>query len=84
MILDRGVQTLRIQLGKTWVRQRDIARIKVGSTVELDRRTDEGMEVYLNGRLIARGEPVVVNGNLGVRVVEVIDPGAVTASAATE
>ena len=76
MGLEAQIPTLRIEIGKTWLWQHDIASLAAGSTVELDARTGGGMDVYLNSRLIARGEPVVVNGRLGVRVLEVIDPVA--------
>jgi len=47
-----------------------------GSVVELDRMVDEPVELYLDGKLIARGEAVVVDGNYGLRVTEIPQPMA--------
>ena len=43
-----------------------------GSVVELDREVDEPVELILDGRVIARGEAVIVDGNYGVRVTEIL------------
>jgi flagellar motor switch protein FliN/FliY len=45
-----------------------------GSIVELDRMVDEPVELYLDGKLIARGEAVIVDGNYGLRVTEIPQP----------
>jgi flagellar motor switch protein FliN/FliY len=47
-----------------------------GSVIELDRMADEPVELYLDGKLIARGEAVVVDGNYGLRVTEIPQPVA--------
>lgn len=64
---------LRIEVGKTWLWAEDVERLAVGSTVELDGQADSDVTVYLNGRLVAKGQPVVVDGNLGIRVQEVVN-----------
>ncbi len=51
---------------------REILELGPGSVVELDRQIQEPVDLLLDGRLIARGEVVVVDGNYGLRVVEVI------------
>jgi len=48
--------------------------LDAGSMVALDRQVQEPVDLLLAGRLIARGEVVVVNGNYGLRVLEVISP----------
>ncbi len=52
----------------------DILGLSSGSIVELDRMVDEPVELYLNGKLIARGEAVIVDGNYGLRVTEIPQP----------
>ena len=53
---------------------REIMELDAGSVVELDRQVQEPVDLLLAGRLIARGEVVVVNGNYGLRVLEVVSP----------
>jgi flagellar motor switch protein FliN len=55
---------------------REILELGTGAVVELDRRVEEPADLLLDGRLIARGEVVVVDGNYGLRVLEVILPRA--------
>jgi flagellar motor switch protein FliN/FliY len=52
----------------------DLLELSSGSIVELDRTVDEPVELYLDGKLIARGEAVVVDGNYGLRVTEIPQP----------
>ena len=54
---------------------RDILQLRSGSVVELDRQTDEPVDLLLDGRIIARGEVVVVDGNYGLRVAEICTRG---------
>ena len=42
--------------------------------IELDRQVDEPVELLLNGKVIARGEAVIVDGNYGLRITEVPQP----------
>lgn len=62
---------LRIEIGRTWIWTEEISRMRVGSTVELEGTEGSDVSVYFNGRLIAKGQPVVVKGNIGVRITEV-------------
>jgi flagellar motor switch protein FliN/FliY len=52
----------------------DLLALSSGSIVELDRTVDEPVELYLDGKLIARGEAVIVDGNYGLRVTEIPQP----------
>ena len=47
----------------------------VGSVVELDRKIGEAIDIYVNNRLVARGEVVVVDDRLGVTMTEIIKDG---------
>jgi flagellar motor switch protein FliN/FliY len=53
---------------------REILELSSGSVVELDRQVQEPADLLLDGKLIARGEVVVVDGSYGLRVIEVISP----------
>ena len=52
----------------------DILKLDQGVLVELDRRADEPVEVFVNGKAFARGEVVVVDGCYAVRITEVLNP----------
>jgi len=74
MFTDR--QTLRVKLGRTWLWPREVGSLAVGSTVELDTRAAEDIEVYLDRCLVARGQAVVVGDNLGVEITEIVRSAA--------
>lgn len=65
-----------LQFGKRQLPLREVLELASGSVVELDRLVDEPVELYLDGKLIARGEAVVVDGNYGLRVTEIPQPVA--------
>ncbi|HLG44461.1 MAG TPA: flagellar motor switch protein FliN [Nitrospirales bacterium] len=72
-ILDIPLQ-LSARLGSTRMIIRDLLQLGQGSVVELDKLAGEPIEVLVNGKLVARGEAVVVNEKLGIRLTEVISP----------
>jgi len=51
----------------------ELSRLGPGSVVDLNRAPEEPVDVLVNGRLVARGEVVVANGNYGVRISEVLN-----------
>lgn len=59
-------------LGKTRMNIADLMKLDAGSIIELDRRVGEPIDLYVNDRLIARGELVLVEGALGVTMTEVV------------
>lgn len=63
-----------VELGKTKMQIRDLLQLGQGSVVELEKLAGEPMEVMVNGRLIARGEVVVVNEKFGVRLTDIVSP----------
>jgi len=63
---------LRIELGRTHMYLEDVLRIRKGSVVPLDKLAGDPVDIYVNGRLIARGEVLVLNENFCVRVTELI------------
>ncbi len=63
-----------LRFGQRQLSLREVMDLASGSVVELDREVDEPVELILDGRVIARGEAVIVDGNYGVRVTEVLQP----------
>lgn len=60
-----------VRFGTTSVPLRDVARMGVGAMIELDRGVEEPVELLVNGKTLARGEVVVVDGYYGVRITEI-------------
>ncbi|KRL05484.1 flagellar motor switch phosphatase FliY [Liquorilactobacillus oeni] len=65
---------LSVVLGRSEKTIRDILSFNSGSVVELDRLTDEPLEILLNGKPIATGEVVVINENFGIRITNILSP----------
>jgi flagellar motor switch protein FliN/FliY len=63
---------LSAELGRRTMRRGDLLRLGAGAIVERDRRADAPIDLYVNGRLIARGEIVAVDERFGVRITEVV------------
>ncbi len=62
-------------LGKAHVDVSSLLRLTSGSVLELDRKVGEAIDIYVNNRLVARGEVVVVDDRLGVTMTEIIKDG---------
>lgn len=71
LILDVPLN-LSVVLGRTEKTVRDILSFNSGSVIELDRLTDEPLDILLNGKLIATGEVVVINENFGIRITNIV------------
>jgi flagellar motor switch protein FliN len=65
-----------LRFGERSMLLRDILELGEGSVVELDRQVEEPVDLLLDGKLIARGEVVVVDGNYGLRIQEMLTPAA--------
>lgn len=61
-----------IELGRTEMLVEDVLRLAAGSIVELDKLAGDPVDVYVNGRLIARGEVLVLNDNFCIRISEIL------------
>jgi len=71
--LMRDVQLdLTIELGRTHMHLEEVLKLKQGAVVPLDKLAGDPADIYVNGRLIARGEVLVLNDNFCVRVAELI------------
>ncbi|MCU7727129.1 flagellar motor switch protein FliN [Actinoplanes sp. KI2] len=64
------------ELGRTRMSVRELLSLTPGAVVELDRAAGSPADLLVNGRLIARGEVVVVDENFGIRITEIVAPGA--------
>lgn len=63
-----------VELGRTKLTLKEVMELGVGSLIELDKLTGEPVDVYVNNKLIARGEVVVIDENFGVRITEIVSP----------
>lgn len=59
-------------LGRSRMDIGDLLRLKPGAVVELDRRVGEPVDIFVNNRLIARGEVVLIDSTLGVTLTEIV------------
>jgi flagellar motor switch protein FliN/FliY len=71
LILDVPLD-LSVVLGRSKKTIKDILSFNTGSVIELEKLTDEPLEILLNGKLIATGEVVVINENFGVRITNIL------------
>jgi len=76
IVLDVPV-SLTIELGGCQLPMREVLQLNVGSVVQLDKAADAPVELSVNGKLIARGEVVVIEDRYGVKITEVIGNVAV-------
>jgi flagellar motor switch protein FliN len=70
-VLDVPV-SLTIELGGCQLPMREVLQLTLGSVVQLDKAADAPVELSINGKLIARGEVVVIEEQFGVKITEVI------------
>lgn len=63
---------LSVVLGTSKKSVREILSFNTGSVIELEKLTDEPLDILLNGKLIAQGEVVVINDNFGVRITNIL------------
>ena len=75
LILDIPMQ-VTVELGRTRMPIKEVIQLSQGSVIELSKLAGEHLEVFVNNKLVARGEVVVVNEKFGVRISEVLSPAA--------
>ena len=71
LVLDVPV-SLTIELGSCKLPMREVLLLNIGSVIQLDKAADAPVELSVNGKLIARGEVVVIEDRYGVKITEVI------------
>ena len=62
---------LTVEIGRTRLSLEQVLALQEGSSIPLDKAAGDLLDVYVNGRLVARGEAVIVGDQLGLRIVEV-------------
>jgi flagellar motor switch protein FliN len=72
-ILDIPLQ-VTVELGRTKLLVKDILQLNQGAVIELSKLAGEPLDIFVNSKLIARGEAVVVNEKFGVRLVDIVSP----------
>ena len=72
-ILDIPLE-ISVELGRARMVINDLLQLGQGSVIELAKLAGEPLEIFVNGKLVARGEVVVVNEKFGVRVTDIVSP----------
>lgn len=72
-ILDIPLQ-VTVELGRTKLLVKDVLQLNQGAVVELSKLAGEPLDIFVNSKLVARGEAVVVNEKFGVRLVDIVSP----------
>lgn len=61
-----------VELGRTKRSVQEILQLSTGSIIELDKLAGEPVDVFVNNKLIAKGEVVVIDENFGVRITDIV------------
>jgi flagellar motor switch protein FliN len=80
LLLDIRLE-LTAELGRASIPVREVLQIGPGSIVELSKTAGDPVDIFVNGKLIGRGEVVVVDENFGIRVTEIVGKTDVSAQA---
>jgi flagellar motor switch protein FliN/FliY len=73
MLLDVPLE-VNVELGRTRMTIQDLLQLGPGSVIELDKVAGDALDILVNGRLVARGEAVVVNDKFGIRITDIVSP----------
>ena len=71
MVLDVKVQ-LTVRLGSCHLAMRDVLELAPGAIIQLDQRANDPLGIYVNDKMIAQGEVVVLEESFGIRITELI------------
>ena len=74
LVMDVKVK-VTVQLGSSHLLMRDVLALAVGSVIQLQHRASEPVGLYINDKLVAYGEVVVVEENFGIKITELVGPG---------
>jgi len=72
-ILDIPLE-VSVELGRSRMLINKLLQLGAGSVIELNKPSGEPLDILINGRLIARGEVVVIQGKYGIRLTDIISP----------
>jgi len=70
-LLDVNLQ-VSVEVGRTRMTIQDLLQLGQGSVIELTKLAGEPLDIYINERLVARGEAVIVNEKFGVRITDIV------------
>ena len=74
-VLRQVPMTVQVEVGRTSMTLGEVLdELEVGSSLRLDRHAGDPVEVYINGALFARAEVVVLQDQIGARIIELVDP----------
>lgn len=73
MLLDIPLE-VTVELGRRRMLLRDLLNLKKGSVLELEKEASEPFDILVNGQLVAKGEVVVQEDKLGIRILEIVSP----------
>ncbi len=73
LLLDVSV-TVSVEIGRTKMTLKELLSLGEGSIIQLDKLAGEPMNVLVNGKMVAKGEVVVIDESFGVRILEIVDP----------
>ncbi len=73
-VLDDVELDLSVELGRTELYIEDVLKLGSGSVIQLDKAAGDPVDIYVNQRLVARGEVLVLNDNFCVRINEIVSP----------
>ncbi len=73
LLLDIPLE-ISVELGRVKMLVKEVVELGTGSIIEIDKAAGEPVDVLVNGRLVARGEVVVIEDNFGVRITEILTP----------
>jgi flagellar motor switch protein FliN/FliY len=71
VLLDVPIK-LSVELGSCYMAMKDLLQLAVGSVVKLDKIADAPVDIYVNQKLVARGEVVVLEERFGIKITEII------------
>jgi len=71
LIMDVALQ-VAVEVGRARMTIQDLLQLGAGSVVELEKLAGEPLDIYINGKPVARGEAVIVNEKFGVRLTDII------------
>jgi len=72
-LLDIPVE-VSVEIGRTKMAIGELLSLAKGTIVELNKIAGEAVDIYVNGKLLGKGEIIVVNERLGVRIIEIVTP----------
>ncbi|WP_295156157.1 flagellar motor switch protein FliN [uncultured Brachyspira sp.] len=73
LLMDVSINVI-VELGRAKLSVREILSLGEGSIIELQKLSGEPIDLLVNGKLIAKGEVVVIDESFGVRITDIIDP----------